>query len=137
MLIFQKNSMEEIFSHAQKEYPGECCGILLGRSSSCQRIVCKILQTVNTAKDSVHFQISPSDLVKAEWMAEEEGLEIIGFYHSHPDYEASVSKTDIQHMIAGYSYPIVSVRNGRCVGTKSFRKQNQTDTTVTAEDIWG
>lgn len=75
------------------------------------------------------------EVVKAELLAEEEGFEIVGFYHSHPDYEAVVSKADKLYMIEGYSYPVISVKNGKCVKVKSFEKTAQTDTDVKEETL--
>ena len=112
MLVFHKAETENMCSHAEEAYPKECCGILLGKSTAGRKIVCKILRADNTAKDSLRFEISPSSLIKAELLAEKEKLEIIGVYHSHPDHDAAASSDDELHMIAGLSYPIISVKNG-------------------------
>ena len=138
MLVFQKDTVDRICSHAQSKYPEECCGILLGRRQGGQRIACGAIQTENMmgeGKKAAHFMINPMEIVKAELSAERKKLEIIGFYHSHPDYEAVASKEDTLHMIEGYSYPIISVKNGICVGLKSFEKIKQTDTVAKEENI--
>ena len=105
MLILQKNVMEKIYSHGQMEYPKECCGIILGRRLEEKRIAYKVIQTrnmIDEGKNTTQFLINPIEIVKAELLAEKEQLEIVGFYHSHPDYEAVASKADVVHMIAGY-----------------------------------
>lgn len=117
--------MKDICSHAQAEYPKECCGILLGKHQTDRRTVEQVVPTENLADEGEktnHFLINPLELVWVERFAGEEGLEIVGFYHSHPDCDAIVSQMDFLHMIEGYSYPILSVRNGKCVRVNSFEK---------------
>lgn len=138
MLIFESNIIEEIHSHARTEYPKECCGILIGKWLGENRIVHKMIQTrnmIDEKQNAIHFLMNPLDVVRVELLAEEEKLEIVGFYHSHPDYEAIASREDVLHMIEGYSYLIVSVKNGVCVGENSFEKVVQTDTDVRKEEI--
>lgn len=98
---------------AGKSYPNECCGVLLGNWSDHGKVVHKIIPTQNVAKRDARdksFMISPLELYKIECNAEKEALEVLGFYHSHPEHEAVLSKEDVLHMIPGYSYPIISVK---------------------------
>ena len=128
MLVLRVDIMKKICSHAQNEYPKECCGILLGQRMREQRIAYKVIQTKNMTEshqNTTHFSMDPLELLKVESIAEEEKLEIVGFYHSHPDYEAVVSNADMLHMIQEYSYPIISVKNGLCVNVNSFEIKTQ------------
>ncbi|MDD6206984.1 MAG: M67 family metallopeptidase [Clostridiales bacterium] len=130
MLILQDDTLEAICSHAQEEYPKECCGIMLGTRNGEQRIAHRVIKTRNMAGKSrnvTHFLMNPFEIVEAELLAEKEQLEIVGFYHSHPDYEAAASVTDLHYMMAGYSYSIVSVIDGRSVNVKSFEKLEHSD----------
>ncbi len=124
MLVLNDKIRKEIISHAELEYPNECCGILLGSRSVEKRIAKRVIRTENRSNSdkAVHFAIDPLELLSAELSAEKDSLEIIGFYHSHPDCEAGISQTDALYMIGGYSYPVVSVRNGVCVSFASFEK---------------
>lgn len=138
MLVFENDIEEQICSHAQTEYPRECCGIMLGKHQKEKRQVYRIIPTRNVVeggKNTTQFLINPFVIVKAELAAEKEGLEIVGFYHSHPDYRAVTSEEDILHMIAGYSYLIVSVVNGVSVEIKGFEKLFQTDIDVKEETL--
>lgn len=138
MLVFQDDVMQKIYFHAQSEYPRECCGILLGRQLDGRRVADRMIPVRNMADErqsGVHFLINPLEIVKVELLAEREKREIVGFYHSHPDYDAAASKEDILHMIAGYSYPIISVKNGICVRLNSFEKLKQADHDA-KEEIW-
>lgn len=110
---FENNTLENMKEQVDKAYPNECCGVLLGLLSDNEKIVHKIIPTQNIAKQDVRdksFRISPFELYKIECNAEKEALEVLGFYHSHPEYEAVLSKEDVLHMIPGYSYPIISVK---------------------------
>lgn len=126
MLILQGDISERLISHAEAEYPRECCGILLGECDGGRKTVRRIMETENTVggeHGTSHFRIDPLAVAKAE--REHEPLEILGFYHSHPDCEAIPSKEDILHMIEGYSYPIISVRDGKCSDIKSYVRISQ------------
>lgn len=130
--------MEEIHSYARTAYPKECCGILIGKRLENNRIVHKVIQTRNMIdenQNSIHFVMNPLEVVRVELLADVEKLEIVGFYHSHPDYEAVASGEDLLHMIEGYSYLIISVRYGVCIGENSFEKIVQTDMDVRKEEI--
>ena len=136
MLIFQSDISEMLRTHAEAEYPRECCGILLGECKVGRKTVSKLVQTENTASNTAHFrhfQINPLAVAKAE--QEHEPLEILGFYHSHPDCEAVPSKEDILYMIEGYSYPIISVYNGECSDIKSYVRISQTSDEIKEETL--
>ncbi|HEY0759716.1 MAG TPA: M67 family metallopeptidase [Acidisarcina sp.] len=115
--------------HGEETYPYECCGILLGRSShaavdgvSINEVV-QAVRAGNTRTDSAHnrYNIAPHDLVRAQRQGRQRGLDIIGFYHSHPDHPAQWSSTDLAeaHWI-GCSYVITAVEQGRAAATRSF-----------------
>ena len=130
MLIFQNNTLEELYIHAEEEYPGECCGVLLGERKNGQRLAGSIVKMANSADEAhvrEHFALDPLEIAKIEISAEQEQFEVVGFYHSHPDVDAYASDEDALHMIAGYSYPIISVKNGNCVNIRSFTKKRQND----------
>lgn len=138
MVVFRDDTLERIYAHAKHDYPKECCGILLGKRLGGQRIACRIIQTQNMRGEddtTTHFRINPLEIVRGEREAEVDGLELIGFYHSHPDHEAVASQEDILHMIVGHSYPIVSVKKGICVGINSFEKIEQTAPDAKEEEI--
>lgn len=124
MIIFTKQLIEQLYFEAEKKYPIECCGILLGkRKSDKSRIVEKILPVSNAAEDSLqshHFVITPEAIMRAEWFALKNECEIVGFYHSHPDYKAVASEQDARYAMPGYSYPIISVIQGKAKEVQSF-----------------
>ena len=126
MLFIQNEIAKKLRSHAKSEYPRECCGIILGKRTEERKTAEKIIQTENISGSRRYFQIDPIAVLKAELSAEQEQLEITGFYHSHPDCKAIPSEQDITGMIAGYSYLIISVRDGECADMRSFERISQT-----------
>ena len=59
------------------------------------------------------FLITAEDMMQAELEARRLGLEIVGFYHSHPDHPAKPSDYDRDHALPFYSYIILRVAEGR------------------------
>jgi proteasome lid subunit RPN8/RPN11 len=110
-------------AHGEETYPYECCGVLLGRSLEGANQVEEVVRAGNTRTDSAHnrYQISPLELIRAQREGRERGLDIVGFYHSHPDHPAQWSKTDFAeaHWI-GCSYVITSVQAGHAEETNAF-----------------
>src|SRR5271170_3957603 len=115
---------EAIRAHGEETYPNECCGALLGQSTPEGWQVEAAVPAGNTRTDSAHnrYQIAPLELVKIEREARKQGLDIAGFYHSHPDHPAQWSSTDLAeaHWL-GCSYVITAVAGGVAKETNSFR----------------
>jgi proteasome lid subunit RPN8/RPN11 len=114
---------ETIRQHGERTYPHECCGVLLGRSGEDGNAVEAAIEAGNTRTDSAHnrYNIAPQELIRIQRQGRERGLDIVGFYHSHPDHPAQWSKTDFEeaHWI-GCSYVITSVEKGTAKITNSF-----------------
>lgn len=109
---------ERIRAHGVETYPHECCGALLGRDggASCQekrqREILEVFPLMNQRKDSPQnrFSVSARDVIAAEKASSARGLDVVGWYHSHPDHPAQPSEYDREHAWPWYSYVIVSVR---------------------------
>jgi proteasome lid subunit RPN8/RPN11 len=112
-----------IRAHGEETYPHECCGALLGRFADGVWTVEDAVRAGNTRTDSAHnrYNIAPVELVKIEREARGRGLDIAGFYHSHPDHPAQWSQTDFAeaHWI-GCAYVITAVSQGKATVTNSF-----------------
>ncbi len=123
MLRITQPELESLRRHGEETYPHECCGILLGRMEGESRTVESVIRAGNTRTDSPHnrYHIDPKELVAAQRQAREQGLDIVGFYHSHPDHPARWSATDLAEAHwYGCSYVITSVGKGRAAVTHSF-----------------
>ena len=119
---------ERIRAHGAEAYPHECCGALLGRDSEAtdqnvMREVLALLPLVNRRDDSPRnrFSVTAEDVLDADRAAQKQGLEVIGWYHSHPDHPARPSQYDQDHAWPWYSYVIISVENGSPQEMTSWR----------------
>lgn len=123
MLLISQSDLDEVRSHGEATYPHECCGVLLGSMHEERNEVKATLRCGNTRLDSPQnrYNIDPRELVRIQRQAHERGLDIVGFYHSHPDHAAQWSQTDFAeaHWI-GCSYVITSVQKGKSTETNSF-----------------
>ena len=123
MLKIPQATYDELRAHGEETYPHECCGVLLGRAEGGTNIVVDAVRAGNTRTDSAHnrYHIAPQELVKIQRLGRERDLDIVGFYHSHPDHPAQWSKTDFAeaHWL-GCSYVITAVTKGRAEQTNSF-----------------
>jgi proteasome lid subunit RPN8/RPN11 len=110
-------------AHGEETYPHECCGALLGTPMPEGWIVHSAIRAGNTRTDSAHnrYQIAPAELVRIAREARGLGLEIAGFYHSHPDHPAQWSPTDLAeaHWL-GCAYVITEVARGAAAATHAF-----------------
>jgi proteasome lid subunit RPN8/RPN11 len=116
--------LRAIHAHAERTYPHECCGALLGVvAADDARAVVALHETDNRRDASAaarRFLITPDDYLFIERAARAQSLDVLGFYHSHPDHPARPSDYDREHALPWYSYVIVSVHAGRAGGTTSW-----------------
>lgn len=129
-----------MYAHAEREYPNECCGVIIGvhgDPSKNETRPCKNIQ--NELKDKypgenlrsadTGYFMDPADVRAAFENAAKKKLDVIGFYHSHPDHEPYWSKEDHKaSMWAGTcdpSFPdasniVISVVDGVVKGAAIF-----------------
>jgi len=108
-----------IRAHGEQTYPHECCGALLGREG----VVLEACPLPNTTEEGPRrrFLVRPADYRAAERRATERSMDLMGFYHSHPDHPARPSQYDLDHAWPVFSYVIVSVREGVARELTSWR----------------
>ena len=110
--------------HGERGYPHEVCGLLLGRfGSGDERFADEHFELENERVDSRHnrYAVSGASMLRAERHARERGLDVVGYYHSHPNAPARPSRYDLDHATwPGISYPIVSVVDGRAADLRSY-----------------
>ena len=113
--------LAKLHAHAEAGYPHEVVGILAGDRTTSR--IQRVHPLVNERSDSAHnrYKVSGLTLMRAERGLEAEGLDILGYYHSHPDHTAQYSDFDRDHALPNMSYVIVSVRNGVVAETASWR----------------
>ena len=115
--------LADIERHGAAAYPEECCGILLGCLDRGRVRVTRVVAVDNERGESRHnrFVIGPEAVLAAQRAARAEGLDIVGYYHSHPDHPARPSEFDREHAWPGLSYLIVAVEAGEPIEVRSWR----------------
>lgn len=120
-------TLDEVLRHGEQDYPNECCGLLLGRQDGEGRRRIEAIhrmRNATTASPRNRFDFDPKEHLEAQRAARARGLDIVGFYHSHPDHPARPSQYDLEHASwPGYSYLIVAIHGGKRVegdGANSF-----------------
>jgi proteasome lid subunit RPN8/RPN11 len=129
LLKMSTETAEKIRQHGADTYPHECCGALLGRDASAGaeksavREILALFPLVNRRDDSPHnrFSVTAEDVRDAEKAGREKNLDVVGWYHSHPDHPARPSQYDREHAWPWYSYVIVSVAKGQPAEMTSWR----------------
>lgn len=111
MLKLNEDLVERIRAHAAQSYPYECCGALLGADDTEARDIRDLVALDNQRRDSARnrFLVNAEAVRQVEAAARERGLDVVGWYHSHPDAPERPSDFDREHAWPWYSYVIVSV----------------------------
>ena len=122
MITIPASLLRQIYDHTEESYPHECCGALLGRDDEVREIL-GLFPLINRRDDSPQnrFSVTAQDVLDAEKSARQQGLDVVGWYHSHPDHPARPSEYDRDHAWPWYSYIIVSVAQGQPQDMTSWR----------------
>lgn len=123
MLKIEPGPWQAMLDHARAAYPRECCGILLGTLNGESRTVTSAVPCRNAYEgdQSDRFLIHTEDQLAAQKRARVEDLEVLGFFHSHPDCDAYFSATDLKHSWPWYSNVVVSIMKGEFNRAACFR----------------
>jgi len=117
MLRLSSELEKKIRADGEAAYPNECCGVFIGEVDNAGIKTVKSTLTIDNAREDGEqyhrFLITPEDMMKAEQTARANKLDVIGFYHSHPDHPSAPSGYDKDHALPFYSYVIVSVDKGK------------------------
>lgn len=114
MIAISPKLLEEIRAHGRETYPEECCGGLLGLRGEPSRVSrVERIDNVRDANRARRYEVSPQDYLRLERLAGEQGVELLGFYHSHPDHPAVPSAYDRDHAFPFFHYLVCAVASGR------------------------
>ena len=111
---------DAIREHGAEGYPNEICGILVGPPGKTMATEAKRARNTVVERSRDRYEMDPRDQIRIERDADAAGLEIVGYYHTHPDHPAQASRFDTERAWAGYVYVIVSVENGKPVDANAF-----------------
>jgi proteasome lid subunit RPN8/RPN11 len=136
--------IDEIRAHAERHYPEEGAGLLLGSLEGDERTVRSVLPLDNSFEPPERgrrYQIDPSDMLKAEQLADQRGMSVVGVFHSHPDHPPTPSRFDEQWAVPWYSYLITTVHQGTAGKTRAWRmdsdQQHMVEETLAIEQEAG
>lgn len=129
-LTLPRAAYDTLRAHGEETYPNECCGALLGCPAQDGWHVVAAMRATNARGESAHnrYEIAPRELMALASEARRQGLEIAGFYHSHPDHPAHWSHTDLDeaHWV-GCCYVISEVVQGQSTATQAFLLAGSTE----------
>jgi proteasome lid subunit RPN8/RPN11 len=119
---------EEILAHAKEAYPNECCGVLVGANYGGERKIFESHRATNVNTDRAHdrYIIDPREFNLIDKMARSQSMDVMGFYHSHPDHPDKPSETDREWGQTGYSYIIIAVKGGKETSMRSWMIEDDT-----------
>jgi proteasome lid subunit RPN8/RPN11 len=122
-LVLRAGVTDKVHAHVRRAYPEEGCGAMLGRERDGVREVVEALPLENRHAGSRTrgYTIAPEQLLAAERAARDAGLEVLGFFHSHPDHPPEPSSFDREQAWPWYTYWIVSVDRGAVASQRAWR----------------
>ncbi len=121
MLRITASELDKLKQHGEDGFPHEVVGILAGSRETWE--VTEVVRLENERADSAHnrYKVSGLTLMRAEQALEARGLEVVGYYHSHPDHPSQYSEYDRDHALPNMSYVIVSILGGEAATVQSWR----------------
>ena len=127
LITIAEQQLAEMRQHGERDYPFECCGLMLGRFENDGRKIVTETYPISNAREEAakrnRFLIRPEELRRGEQYAREKAVDVVGFYHSHPDDRAVPSQYDLEHAWPTYSYVVVSVEKGQAVDLRSWEME--------------
>lgn len=124
--------------HAERTYPNECCGAMLGRMQGDTKVVMEAvpLENAYAGEQGARYELRPEDLLAADKAARDSGMDLIGIFHSHPDCDAYFSETDLQNSCPWYSFIVLSIKSGKFDHANSFLPDLEQTKADNEELIW-
>jgi proteasome lid subunit RPN8/RPN11 len=122
MISIEPAAWDVMVAHAQKTYPNECCGAMIGAIDGSGKIVrvAVPLENAFTGEQGARYELRQEDLLRADSEARQRGMDLIGIFHSHPDCDAYFSKTDLENSCPWYSFVVLSIKDGKFDHANSF-----------------
>ena len=112
MVVLTRKQLQLLMDHAASTYPEECCGFLIGTTTTEKRVM-RVLSASNSNRQSRRnrYSIDPVEIVRADDAAQRASLDLVGIYHSHPDAPPQPSRIDRRYAWPMCTYLIVSIEN--------------------------
>jgi proteasome lid subunit RPN8/RPN11 len=107
-VVFGPGAEAELRRLAAAAYPSEGCGVLVGSFGDAVSVRSVSGAANLSSRGRDRYELDPLAIVRAERESREAGLDVVGFWHSHPDHPAAPSRLDTERAWADYLYVIVS-----------------------------
>ena len=127
MISLKEEHIREIEAHGERAYPYECGGMLVGHfAADGTKTVVETFPLENSSQEDQKNRvlILPKDLLRVERYAREKRMDVVGYYHSHPEDRAVPSQYDLDHALPVWSYIIVSVLGEKAADVRSWEMEN-------------
>jgi proteasome lid subunit RPN8/RPN11 len=129
MITLAHYHLDEISAHGERDYPHECCGLLIGNLFADGRKIVRETYPLSNSREEEErhhrLLILPEEYMRGDRYALRQGLDVVGYYHSHPDHPAKPSQYDLDHAPwSTWSYIIVSVQQGSAVDLRSWQMRS-------------
>jgi len=127
MILLTQQIVSDIAEHAERDYPYECGGMLIGRFEGDRKTVTETFPLENAREEQERHNrvlILPKDVLRVEKYARAKKLDVVGYYHSHPDDRAVPSQYDLDYALPVWSYVIASVIEGKVADVRSWEMEN-------------
>ena len=123
VLRFDAAARAELERLAAASYPVEGCGVLIGHfGADVVRVIAGRNLVTDRARD--RYELDPGDIVAAERAARGEGLDVVGFWHTHPDHPARPSRFDTERAWPDYVYVICATTAQNVADMRAWRLQS-------------
>ncbi len=136
-VTIRKSNFDEIVAQAEREFPFECCGFIIGDGDTEGVRPIRNIQNQKHAEDPKSFPrdartaylMDPKDHLRVLREIDDRKLQLKIVYHSHPDHDAYFSPTDRAQACTfdpdEPDYPetawiVLSVRGGKFVNGAAF-----------------
>lgn len=138
MIEIEAKPWQTMVLHAERTYPNECCGAMLGHMKGEDKLVTEAvpLENAYAGEQGARYELRPEALLEADKAARNRGLDLIGIFHSHPDCEAYFSETDLKNSCPWYSFVVLSIQAGTFNHANSFRPEIDQTKAEKEELIW-
>jgi proteasome lid subunit RPN8/RPN11 len=124
MLVKLSQSLQQtIFQQMERSYPNEGGGFLLGSVEGDKVTIHDVIEVENvfeTEEQYHRYAMTPQNWANMEDQADEQGLTLVGYYHSHPDSPAIPSEYDRVYALPNFVYIISSVVEGKAVDMQTW-----------------
>lgn len=123
-IVVNQKLQESIFQQMEEAYPNEGGGFLLGKSNGAIVQIVDVIQVENvfeTEEQYHRYAMTPQNWARMEDEADNLGLSLVGYYHSHPNSPAIPSAFDRDHALPNFTYIITSVEQGKAVDMRVWR----------------